>query len=473
MDILFIATEASPFAKSGGLGDVLGSLPGELVRNGIDARVMLPLYKEIKEKYLKKMEPISEFSVQLAWRKTYCGLFQMEYKGVIFYFIDNEQYFARDNYYGYFDDGERFAYFSKASLEALPYLDFKPQILHCSDWQTALVPVYLKTFYTEEPYYDRLKTVFTIHNIAYQGRFDGRILEDILGISSVYRSILDYKGDVNYMKGAIVTCDCLTTVSPSYAKELTYAYYGKGLDGIIKENQYKLHGILNGIDIDLFNPSKDKNLAVKYSKSSPEKKVLNKIALQRELGLAEKEDIPMISMIGRLVDHKGIDLVINVFKEIMEEDIQMVVLGSGDSYYEDFFRSKSIEYQEKLIIVTGFSAPLANKIYAASDLFLMPSLSEPCGLAQMIASRYGTVSIIRETGGLQDSIFPFNPLTKKGNGITFGSVNAHDMLGAIRRAIGFYWDKPVWNKIMQNAFKTDFSWKKSTLEYIKLYEELL
>ncbi len=473
MNILFIATEASPFAKSGGLGDVLGSLPGELVRNGIDARVMLPLYKEIKEKYLEKMTLLGEFTIELAWRKAYCGVFQMEYKGVSFYFIDNEQYFGRDHYYGYYDDGERFAYFSKACLQVLPQLDFEPEILHCSDWQTALASVYLKTIYTGDPYYDKIKCVFTIHNIAYQGRFSGQMLVDVLGIPEKFRGILDYKGDVNYMKGAIVTCDCLTTVSPSYAKELTYAYYGKGLEGIIKENEYKLHGILNGIDINLFNPSKDKNLAVKYSKSSPEKKVLNKTALQRELGLEEKEEIPMIGMIGRLVDHKGIDLVMNVFDDIMAEEIQMVVLGSGDTRYEDFFRSKMRQFPGKLAIVTGFSAHLANRIYAGSDLFLMPSLSEPCGLAQMIASRYGTVSIIRETGGLQDSIFPFNPETKKGNGITFGSVNAHDMLGAIKRAIGFYWDKPLWNKIMQNAFKTDFSWKKSTLEYIKLYEDLL
>ncbi|MEG1929780.1 MAG: glycogen synthase GlgA [Anaerovorax sp.] len=473
MNILFVSTEASPFAKSGGLGDVVGSLPKALNNKDIEVRVILPLYKSIKERYQDELLFLGEFQVSLSWRNPYCGIFQMEYEGVTFYFVDNEQYFNRDAYYGYFDDGERFAYFSKAVLDSLPYMDFKPDILHCSDWESALVPVYLKTLFKHDERYATLKTVFTIHNIEYQGRFDGAILMDVLGIPEVFRSILDYKGDVNYMKGAVVTCDKLTTVSPSYAEEITYPFYGRGLEGIIKENEYKLCGILNGIDTKLFNPTRDKTIASKYSKSSPEKKVLNKLALQRKLGFEEDEKIPMIGMIGRLVAHKGIDLVENVFDEIMAEKVQLVVLGSGEPKYENFFDGKAMEYSGKMAMIKGFSGGLANEIYAGADLFLMPSLSEPCGLAQMISARYGTISIVRQTGGLQDSILPYNPITKEGNGITFISVNAHDMLGAIKRAIALYWDKPNWKILMQNAFKTDFSWKKSSLEYIRIYEELL
>lgn len=397
----------------------------------------------------------------------------MQYEGVTFYFIDNEQYFDRDNYYGYFDDGERFAYFNKAVLDTLPYMDFKPDILHCSDWESALVPVYLKTVFEMDERYSHIKTVFTIHNIEYQGRFDGKILTDVLGIPEQYRSILDYKRDVNYMKGAVVTCDKLTTVSPSYAEEITYPFYGRGLESIIKENEYKLCGILNGIDIKLFNPARDKIISSKYSKSTPEKKMINKLALQKELGLKEDENIPMIAMIGRLVAHKGIDLVENIFDELMAEDVQFVILGSGLPKYEQFFEEKAEAYGDRMAMIKGFSAGFANKIYAGADLFLMPSLSEPCGLAQMISARYGTISIVRQTGGLQDSILPYNAVTKMGNGITFISVNAHDMLGAVRRAIELYWDKPNWKILMQNAFRTDFSWKKSSLEYISIYEELL
>lgn len=473
MNILFVSTEASPFAKSGGLGDVIGSLPRELVNQGIDARVILPLYKNIKENYIEKMTFLGEYETSLSWRRPYCGIFQMEYEKVTFYFIDNEQYFYRDSYYGYFDDAERFGFFSKAVLDMLPEFPFKPDILHCSDWETALIPVYLKTVFKTDDRYAQLKTVFTIHNIEYQGQFDGAILVDVLGIPEEYRSVLDYKKDVNYMKGAVVTCDKLTTVSPSYAEEITYPFYGRGLEGIIKENEYKLCGILNGIDTELFNPWKDKKIAVKYSKRTPEKKKLNKLALQKELGLKEDADIPMIAMIGRLVAHKGIDLVENVFDEMMLEEVQMVVLGSGTPEYEKFFIAKAEAYGDRMAMIQGFSADLANRIYAGADLFLMPSLSEPCGLAQMISARYGTISIVRQTGGLQDSIIPYNKQDKTGNGITFISVNAHDMLGAVKRAIELYWDKPNWKVIMQNAFMTDFSWKKSSLAYMEIYDELI
>ncbi|HVI39461.1 MAG TPA: glycogen synthase GlgA [Anaerovoracaceae bacterium] len=473
MNILFISTEAEPFAKSGGLGDVIGSLPRELNKLGVDARVMLPLYKSIQHKYQAKMKFITEFTVKLSWRTQYCGIFQMQQEGVNFYFLDNEQYFFRDSYYGYYDDGERFAYYSKAALEALPVLDFTPDILHCSEWQTALVPVYLKTLLKEKPSYSRLKTVFTIHNIEYQGEFDQGILHDLLGISETDRGILEYDGTINYMKGAIVTCDRLTTVSSSYAEEITYPYYGKGLENIIKENRYKLSGILNGIDTKSYNPFRDPFIAAKFSKNNPEKKQENKTALQSSLGLAPDAEIPIIAMIGRLAEHKGIDMVINVFDDLMREKVQFVLLGTGEAKYEDFFRKKALEYKDRMSVFTAFSAELASRIYAGADLFLMPSLSEPCGLAQMICLRYGTIPIVRETGGLKDSIVPFNPKTEKGNGITFQSVNEQDMIGAVKRAIKLFWDKEQWPILVNNGLKSDFSWKTSSKEYMRLYKELL
>lgn len=473
MNILFVSTEAAPFAKSGGLGDVIGSLPKEMKKQGIDVRVMLPLYQSIKEKYMQDLKFLKDFSVMLSWRTQHCGLFEMDYEGITFYFIDNEQYFKREGYYGYYDDGERFAYFSKAALDSLREMDFKPDILHCSEWQTAMVPVFLKTLYRGNSDYEKLRTVFTIHNIEYQGKFDKSILSDLLGISKKDKSLLEYHGTLNFMKGAIVTCDRLTTVSPSYGEEISYSFYGKGLEGIIRENRYKLSGILNGIDTSLYNPSKDKNLAVKYSKNSMEKKQMNKIALQQELGLSPKPETPIIAMIGRLAEHKGIDLVIHVFDEIMKENIQFVLLGIGKKDYEHFFKSKAQAYGNRMSVCTNFSEELANRIYAGADLFLMPSLSEPCGLAQMISLRYGTIPIVRETGGLRDTVKPYDPETGHGNGITFHSVNAHDMLGAIQRAIAFYWDKELWKKLMTNAFRTDFSWKASSKEYIRIYKDLV
>ena len=473
MNVLFISTEAEPFAKSGGLGDVIGSLPRELKKQGIDARVMLPLYKGISHKYQSQMKLITNFNVMLSWRTQYCGVFEMEYEGVTFYFLDNEQYFDREAYYGYYDDGERFAYYSKAALEAISKLEYTPEILHCSEWQTALVPVYLKTHYKSEPFYNGLKTVFTIHNIEYQGQYDQGILHDVLGITEADRSILDFNGTINFMKGAIVTCDRLTTVSNSYAEEITYSYFGKGLESIIKENNYKLVGILNGIDTKLYNPAKDPCIATKYSKNTPEKKKNNKEALQNSLGLELNAETPVIAMIGRLAEHKGIDLVISVFDEIMREKVQFVLLGTGESKYEEFFHKKAAEYPGRMSVSTKFSAQLANQIYAGADLFLMPSISEPCGLAQMISLRYGTIPIVRATGGLKDSIVPFDPETGMGNGFTFLTVNAQDMVGAIKRAIQLYWDKEQWAILVKNGLSADFSWKASSKEYIKLYKEIL
>ncbi len=473
MNILFISTEADPFAKSGGLGDVIGSLPRELKKQGVDARVMLPLYKSIRDKYHTQLKFIQGFTLMLSWRTQYCGIFEMEYEGVTFYFVDNEQHFNRDAYYGYYDDGERFSYYSKAALEVLSVIDFVPDILHCSEWQTALVPVYLKTLYKDNPAYSKLKTVFTIHNIEYQGKYDPVILHDLLGLSEADRGILDYDGMINFMKGAIVTCDKLTTVSSSYAEEIIYSFYGKGLENIIKENNYKMVGILNGIDTKRYNPAKDSGIAAKYSKNKPDNKKKNKSALQNELGLDENSEIPIIAMIGRLTEHKGIDLVVNVFDEMMQEQIQFVLLGTGEIQYEEFFHQKAEGYSGRMSVSTGFSAELATRIYAGADLFLMPSVSEPCGLAQMISLRYGTIPIVRETGGLKDSIHPFNPETGKGNGFTFQSVNAQDMLDAIRRAIYFYWNKEQWNILVNNGLNEDFSWKSASKEYLRLYKEIL
>lgn len=473
LNILFISTEAEPFAKSGGLGDVIGSLPRELIKLGADARVMLPLFKSIRHKYQAKMKFVRDFTVMLSWRTQYCGIFLMEYEGVTFYFIDNEQYFNRDAYYGYYDDGERFAYYSKAALEALKWIDFKPEILHCSEWQTAMVPVYLKTLFRGDPDFIGLRTVFTIHNIEYQGKFDRNILQDLLGIAETERGILEYDSAVNYMKGAVVTCDRLTTVSSTYAQEIMEPFYGRGLENIIRENRYKLSGILNGIDTNLYNPYRDPYIPVKFSKNSREKKTENKTALQEALNIEKNTEIPVIAMIGRLAEHKGIDLVTSVFDEMMKEKIQFVLLGTGESKYESFFREKADEYKGRMSASMEFSAELASRIYAGADLFLMPSISEPCGLAQMISLRYGTIPIVRETGGLKDSILPYNTETRTGNGITFGSVNAQDMICAVKRAIALYWDKDHWENLVANGINSDFSWKTSSKEYMKLYKELL
>ncbi len=473
MNILFISTEAVPFAKTGGLGDVIGSLPGELADQGVDARVMLPLYKRIKEKYRESLVFQKDFPVALGWRNCYCGLFTMEYNDVIYYFIDNEQYFLRDGYYGYYDDGERFAYFSKAALEALQYLDFEPDILHCSEWQSAMVPVFLKTIYQQEQQYRDLRTVFTIHNIEYQGVFGKEILQDLLGLDREHESILLMDGNVNFMKGAVVTCDRLTTVSPSYAEEITYPFYAHGLHSIIDENRYKLSGIINGIDYKLYNPYRDKALSVNYSRNSADKKILNKEALKAEVGLDTAVDAPLIGMIGRLVEHKGLSLITHVFDEMMSSGIQFVLLGTGDEKFEQFFREKSAQYKGRVAAITAFSPELASRIYAGADLFLMPSISEPCGLAQMIALRYGTIPIVRATGGLRDSITPYDPETGKGNGVRFESINAHDMLDAVQRALRLYQEPEHWHRLVQNAFKTDCSWKKSAIEYVELYKSLL
>jgi len=472
MDVLFIGSEAIPYIKTGGLGDVLGALPKALAKEGVNTAVILPLYKSVRENFSNGLEQIAEFGTPLSWRKQYTGIFKEYRDGVGYYFIDNQQYFNRDGYYGYFDDGERFAYFCMAALEAINYIDFKPQILHLSDWQTALVPVYLKTFYGGRPDYDCLKTVFTIHNIEYQGKFDLRILGDIFGIDKRFQGLVEYENCINLLKGAIVACDKLTTVSPEYAWEIQHPFFGRGLDYIIRENSHKLSGILNGIDDNLFNPKKDKEIFLKYDLKSIENKKKNKQELQCCMGLPVDEDVFIVAMITRLTHHKGIDLVMSCFDELMGENIQFVLLAAGDKHYENFFTEKERAYDDRVACLKGFSESLARKIYAGADIFLMPSISEPCGLAQMIASKYGTITVVRETGGLKNTIEAYNPETGKGNGVTFKQINALDMLGAVRRAIELLDNDEHRMKLITNAFKSDFSWKKGAKGYIKIYNEL-
>ncbi len=474
MNILFIASEAMPAIKTGGLADVIGALPKELKREEVDARVMIPLYKSIREKYKDKLEFVTSFGVALAWRTVHCGIFQAEFEGVKYYFLDNEHYFDRDGIYGFFDDGERFAYFSKAALDACKHLgDYKPEVLHCHDWQAALVPVFLKSHYAEDAFFRGIRSVFTIHNIEYQGMYDRKIGGDILGFEPWQMGLIEYKKDVNYMKAAVIACDKLTTVSPSYAEEIKMPFFSHGLDPIIRENEYKLCGIINGIDNEIYDPNKDPLIFKNFTNRSPKRKKENKVELQKQFGLIEDPNIPLIGMIGRLVSHKGVDLVRDIFDELMQENVQVVILGSGEYSYQDFFHNKVSQYHGRVGTYIGFSPDLANKIYASSDFFLMPSKSEPCGLAQMIALRYGTVPIVRETGGLKDSIEAYNKYEGTGNGFSFANYNANEMLLIIKEALEIYGDESQWKVLLKNAFGSDFSWKKSAQKYIEMYREIL
>lgn len=475
--ILFAASEAAPFVKTGGLADVVGSLPLALSKDkDCDARVIIPLYECIDAKWRQSMQYLGNINVNLAWRNLYCGLFCLERSGVTYYFIDNEYYFKRREIYGAFDDAERFAFFSKAVLEVMHMIGYAPDIIHCSDWQTALIPVYLRTLYKNDYFVNNIKTIFTIHNIQYQGRFDSRVLGDVMGLSPQcgIGDALEFYKDVNVMKGAICFADYVTTVSPSYAEDIQNYYYSYGLDGILSSNKGKLRGILNAIDTDVFNPSTDPHLFKNYSADSVSGKAENKAALLRLLGLREAGDqTPVIGLISRLVSHKGLDLLCAGLDELMREDIRLVVLGTGDWKYEQFLKDSIHRYQGKLSANIMFSTDLANKIYAGSDILLMPSQSEPCGLTQLISMRYGTIPLVRETGGLKDTIVPYNEYTGEGNGFSFSNYNMYDMLHVVRRAIGFYKDKNVWNKLVLRALNGDYSWKSSAAEYKNLYKMLL
>ncbi len=470
MRILYAASEALPFAASGGLADVAGSLPKALVAAGHEACVVMPYYvNTIKPEQKEKMNFITNFNVPVGWRSQYCGLFSQQVNGVTYFFIDNEYYFKRDKgLYGYFDDAERYVFFSRAVLEMLRYIDFKPQVINSNDWQCALIPVYYNLFYKNEWGFGGIKHVFTIHNIGYQGQYGIDLVKDIVGIPPQSVSLLEYDGDINFMKGAIETADKVTTVSPTYAKEILDPWFSHGLDRILVNKQYKTCGFLNGIDTDLYNPETDNTIAAKFSARSHKGKAACKSAIFEEFGMPQYE-IPLLVMISRFADHKGFDLVRYVFDEMIGVDIQVVVLGSGEKQYEDFFTEMHWRYPDKVGFYKGYNAPLAKRLYAGADMFLMPSKSEPCGLAQMIAARYGTVPIVRATGGLKDSIIDYGD---NGIGFTFQSYNAHDMLNAVRRAKGVWDNKSEWSKLVTRAMKADFSWAASAKLYIGLYKEL-
>ncbi len=466
--ILFVASECTPFIVTGGLAEVIGSLSKAIAASGnFDVRVVIPLYSDIKKEYRDKFTYLGNVYVHLAWRNQYCGIFSYEQDGVIFYFLDNEFYFKRPGCYGYFDDGERFAFFSRAVLEIMPFLNFYPEVMHCHDWQAALAAIYLKTNYCFRQEYQFIRALFTIHNIEYQGQYSLDILSSLFDIYGKYQYLVEYNNSINLMKGAIECCERFSTVSPRYAQEIKDPYFAHGLDPIIRRNEFKLTGILNGIDDVGYNPQYDTHIFANYTPDDMSNKAVCKAELQKMLNLPVKHETPVISMISRLVSHKGFDLVLNIIEELLQSDVQFVVLGTGDSHYEGFFKDLARRYPEKMSAQIMFNNDLSRKIYSGSDIFLMPSKSEPCGLSQMIACRYATVPIVRETGGLYDSIKPLE------NGYTFTNYNAHDMLYVIRQAIEDYKNKEVWSKLMHRAATTDFSWKNSAKKYEALYLDML
>ena len=471
MKVLYASSEAYPFAMSGGLADVAGALPKALRKRFVGCRVVLPLYSSVPEELREKMTFICSITVPVSWRRQYCGIFEAHIDGVIYYLIDNQYYFKRDGLYGHYDDAERFAFFSRAVLEMIPHISFTPDVIHCNDWQTALVPVYLDAFYKYNELYKNIKTVFTIHNIQYQGKYGYELTGDVLGLPEDKQSLLEYDGCINFMKGAIQCSNKVTTVSPTYSKEILDPYYSHGLDGILKEFTYKLTGIVNGIDCDVYNPETDNLIYKNYSVEDMSGKAYNKAQLQKELGLPEKADTPIVGIVTRLVKHKGIDLVKHVFEELLKADIQFAILGSGEWEFEEFFQQMSLKYPDKVGLVLGFKPQLAHRIYAGADIFLMPSQSEPCGLAQMVALRYGTIPIVRETGGLNDTISDSGD--GEGNGFTFKSYNAHDMLETVWRAVAGYGDKNGWQILRERAMKCDNSWGSSANAYIRLYKEII
>lgn len=473
MKVLYVASEATPFIATGGLADVAGSLPKAIHDLQHDCRVVLPLYSAIKPEMRKNMKFVTSFYVPLGWRNQYCGVFESSHLGVKYYFIDNEYYFKRDgNIYGFYDDAERFAFFSKAVTEMIQFIDFDPDVMHCNDWQSALAIVYLNLFYRNIDKYRAMKTVFTIHNIQYQGKYGMEIAADVLGLPSYANSTLLYEGCLNMTKAAIEMCDSVTTVSPSYAQEITDPWFSHGLDKMLRGQQHKLTGILNGIDTISYDPATDKALFKNYSVDDISGKQVNKQELQKMLGLKQEADTILIGIVSRFVAHKGIDLIQYIFEELMRRNLQIVVLGSGDYVFENFFNEMQARNPGKVAVRIGFIPDMARKIYASADAFLMPSKSEPCGLAQMVALRYGTLPIVRETGGLKDSIRDMgNQL--EGNGFTFKTYNAHDMLGAIDRCCGLYYNHDMWPKAVDRAMRSDFTWTRSANSYVEMYNRIL
>lgn len=477
MKVLFISTEVEPFIKTGGLADVAYALPKALRGLGIDVRIIMPKYGDISQNYTTKMTQLTSFGVSVGWRNQYCGLEYLTYDDIPVYFIDNEYYFKRPGCYGYFDDGERFAFFCRAVMESVKHMEnFAPDVLHCNDWHTGMIPVFLRDVYYNAPEFVNAHAVFTIHNLKYQGVYSPAILEELLGLNMGYytEEKLKFKDGVSFMKGGIVYADKITTVSESYAEEIQDVLSGEGLDGLLREKSYKLCGITNGIDFDRHNPSTDAALALNYNLRNYLKgKAANKEALQREMGLPADPDVPVVAVVTRLVRQKGIDLITCVMEQILNMNLQFVLLGSGDSDYQDFFEYYASAYPGKAAVKIGFDNDLASRIYAGSDIFLMPSMFEPCGISQMLSMRYGTIPLVRETGGLKDTVIPFNEFTGEGNGFSFANYNAHEMLGILEYALKQYSNKPVWKKLMQNAMKTKNDWRESADKYLALYKEMI
>ena len=476
INILYVTSEAFPFVKVGGLGDVAGSLPLAIKKHGYDIRVVLPLYYHIKEEHIKDMEKIAQFNIHLGWREQYVGVFQLKHKDTIFYFVDNEYYFRRNNIYGEFDDGERFAYFSKAVTVLSKAINFKPDIIHTNDWHTALVNLYVKDFRIGDSYYNDIKTIFTIHNIKYQGVYDAWMLSDVLGLSFeryFNEDGIKFYDKINYMKAGIVYCDILTTVSKTYAGEIKYQFFGENLEGIIRKEEHKLTGIVNGIDYEVYNPQNDRYIEHNYNYNNLSNKYKNKEIIQKLYGLDVKDNFPLLAMVTRIVPLKGIDLLRYILNELLVCDVQLIVLGTGDREYEDLFKYYEYYHPNKVAARIYFSEEESHKIYAGADMLLMPSMAEPCGISQLIALRYGTIPIVRETGGLKDTVISYNKFTGEGNGFSFKNYNAHELLFTIKDAINIYRnDKKTWEGLISSAMKSKNDWEASSLEYIDLYNRL-
>ncbi len=472
MNILFASSEVAPFIKTGGLADVAGSLPQALARMGHDVRVILPLYERVGQEWRDQMTYLQNYNVHLAWRTPYCGLFELQKDGVTYYFIDNEYYFKRWDVYGHFDDAERYAFFSRAVIETPGHVGFWPDVIHCNDWQTALVPIYLLEERTRVPELQNAKSVFTIHNIEYQGRYGRDLLVDLFGLSNSYfnEGMLAYYGDINLMKGAIYASDYVTTVSPTYAEELRYDFYAHGLAGVVAGNAHKIRGILNGIDVERYDPSHDSRLVKTFTAKQLKGKKDCKAALQEMAGLEQDPNAPVIGCVSRLVGHKGFDLVVDAIHDIMCTGAQMVVLGTGEWRYEEAFRNAAWQYPGRFSAQIMYSDAFSNAIYSGADLFLMPSVAEPCGLSQMIAMRYGTLPVVRETGGLRDSVQPWNEFTGEGTGFTFANIEKGDMMWVLSQAVDLYRNDPkAWKTLQQNAMTADFSWDHSAGQYAEVY----
>ncbi|GAA0760284.1 glycogen synthase GlgA [Clostridium sartagoforme] len=474
MNILIVASEAHPFIKTGGLGDVIGALPKALKDLGVDVRVVIPNYRDIKKEIKESLTYIDNFSVNVGWRTQYCGILEYEYDGVQFYLLDNEYYFKRGGLYGYYDDGEKFAFFDRAVLEFIKHIDWVPDIVHCNDWQTGMIPVLHKLEYIKEEKFKNIKTIFSIHNLFFKGMFSKEVLPELFGYDyeAFNNGSLELYGAVSFLKGAINYADKITTVSKSYAEEIKTPEYGEELDGLLRYRSSVLEGIVNGIDYEEYNPEEDKYIYSKYSIDNIQNKSINKENLQKELGLPVNKDVAMIGLVSRLTHQKGCDLIINILEELLKEEVQVVILGTGDSMYEDGFKSFQNRYPKMVNANIRFSNELAHKIYASSDMFLMPSLFEPCGLGQLIALRYGSVPIVRETGGLKDTVVPYNEYEGTGNGFGFKNYRFDELLNITKYALGIYKDKNKWNSIVRQSMSSDNSWEKSAMEYIRIYDKL-